>query len=291
VNFFNLSAWAIRHQALVLFTIIALGLAGAWSYLNLGRNEDPTFTVKVMVVTAAWPGATAEEMQQQVADRIETKLQTLPWLEQVRTFTRPGFAAMQIVLKDATPPSEVQGLWYQVRKKIGDMRAELPQGVFGPFFNDEYSDVYVAVYMLTGEGAPDTLVDYAEDMRKSCSRSPMSTRSRYSASRAQDLHRYFTAMHARHPPQASSSRSRGRPRWCRPAPSIPRPIACRCASPARSTGSRRCGRCRSRPAASCFGWATSPRSAAGSRTRRAMWCASTRRRRSGSGSPWPRAPT
>ncbi len=167
MNSFNLSAWAIRHQALVLFAIIALGVAGAWSYLHLGRNEDPTFTVKVMVVTAAWPGATAEEMQQQVADRIETKLQTLPWLDQIRTFTRPGFAAMQIVLKDPTPPSEVQELWYQARKKIGDVRQDLPQGVLGPFFNDEYSDVYVAVYMLTGEGARhDTLVDYAEYVRK-----------------------------------------------------------------------------------------------------------------------------
>ncbi len=200
---FNLSAWAIRHQALVLFAIIALGLAGAWSYLNLGRNEDPTFTVKVMVVTAAWPGATAEEMQRQVADRIETRLQTLPWLEQIRTFTRPGFAAMQIVLKDATPPGDVQELWYQVRKKVGDVRQDIPQGVLGPFFNDEYSDVYIAVYTLTGEGARhETVVDYAEDVRKKLLQGRPCRQGRdVRRAEAKNLYRRFLpqARDARHP--------------------------------------------------------------------------------------------
>ena len=163
---FNLSAWAIRHQALVLFFILVLAAAGATSYFKLGRNEDPSFTIKVMVVTAIWPGATADEMNRQVADPIERKLQTLPWLDYVKTYTRPSFTALQVVLKDATPPSAVGELWYQVRKKIGDIKGDLPTGVIGPSFNDEYSDVYVAVFTLT---APDAdmaaLVDAAERVR------------------------------------------------------------------------------------------------------------------------------
>jgi len=146
---FNLSALALRHQTLVLFFILVTAAAGIWAYGNLGRNEDPAFTVKVMVVTAVWPGATAQEMQDQVADRVETRLQTLPYLGRLETYTRPGFMATQIVLRDDTPPREVEDLWYQVRKKVGDIRADLPPDVRGPFFNDEYSDVYVQVHALT----------------------------------------------------------------------------------------------------------------------------------------------
>ncbi len=164
---FNLSAWALRHQALVLFLILSLAAVGAWSYMKLGRNEDPTFTVKVMVVTAAWPGATAEEMQEQVADRIETRLQTLPYLDRIDTYSRPGFTASQVILADSAPPEVVADLWYQARKKVGDLRSELPSGVLGPFFNDEYSDVFVKVYALT---APHTtwseFSDLAEKVRQ-----------------------------------------------------------------------------------------------------------------------------
>lgn len=164
---FNLSAWALRHQSLVLFFILVLAAAGIWSYGNLGRNEDPSFTVKVMVVTAVWPGATAAEMQDQVADRIETRLQTLPHLNRLDTYSRPGFTATQVILEDSTPPSAVEDLWYQVRKKVGDMRAELPQGVQGPFFNDEYSDVFVEIFALTAPGATWTeLDDLAEIVRQ-----------------------------------------------------------------------------------------------------------------------------
>lgn len=165
---FNLSAWAIRHQTLVLFFILVTAVAGVYAYGNLGRNEDPSFTVKVMVVTAVWPGASAEEMQEQVADRVETRLQTLPWLSRLETYTRPGFMATQIVLDDATPPSKVADLWYQVRKKVGDISGDLPQGVLGPFFNDEYADVYVQVHALTAPGATWTeLSDLAEMARQS----------------------------------------------------------------------------------------------------------------------------
>lgn len=164
---FNLSAWALRHQSLVLFFILVLAAAGIWSYGNLGRNEDPSFTIKVMVVTAVWPGATAEEMQDQVADRIETRLQTLPHLNRLSTYSRPGFTATQVILEDSTPPGDVEDLWYQVRKKVGDMRAELPQGVHGPFFNDEYSDVFVEIFALTAPGATWTeLDDLAEIVRQ-----------------------------------------------------------------------------------------------------------------------------
>jgi multidrug efflux pump subunit AcrB len=147
---FNLSDWGVRNGALTLFLIVMLGAAGAMAYLRLGRAEDPGFTIKVMVVTAQWPGATAEEMQRHVADPIESRLQDLAHLDRVETFTRPGQAVMTVALRDTTPPGEVQGLWYQVRKKVGDIRHTLPAGVQGPFFDDEYSDVWSAIYAVTG---------------------------------------------------------------------------------------------------------------------------------------------
>src|SRR5467141_1395552 len=149
---FNLSQWAITHRALVLFMILVLGAAGAYSYLNLGRAEDPSFTIKNMIVNVAWPGATATEMQTQVADKIEKKLQELPWLDRVETYSQPGVSFIQVILIDRTPPAKVKDLWYQVRKKVGDIRGDLPAGITGPNFNDEYGDVYSAIYMLTADG-------------------------------------------------------------------------------------------------------------------------------------------
>jgi multidrug efflux pump len=154
---FNLSAWAVSHRPLVLFLIIAIGLAGAWSFTRLGRSEDPNFTIKIAVVTAVWPGATAREMQDQVADPIEKKLQELPHFDKVQTYAKPSFAAMQVTFRDDTPPSEVPGLFYQIRKKIDDVRPSLPAGVLGPNVNDEYGDVDSILTMLTGDGA-----DYAQ---------------------------------------------------------------------------------------------------------------------------------
>src|SRR5262252_7016687 len=170
---FNLSEWAITHRALVLFMILVLGAAGAYSYLNLGRAEDPSFTIKNMIVSVAWPGATATEMQTQVADKIEKKLQELPWLDRVETYSQPGVSYIQVILIDRTPPAKVKDLWYQVRKKVGDIRNELPPGVTGPNFNDEYGDVYSVVYMLTAEGL--SLADLkarAEDIRQRLLRVP-----------------------------------------------------------------------------------------------------------------------
>jgi len=163
----NLSEWAITHRALVLFMIILLGAAGTYSYFNLGRAEDTTFTIKVMVVNVSWPGATATEMQAQVADKIEKKLQELPFLDRVESYSRPGVSFIRVNLSDRTPPAKVKELWYQVRKKVGDIRGNLPAGIVGPSFNDEYGDVYSALYMLSADGL--TLAELktrAEDIRQ-----------------------------------------------------------------------------------------------------------------------------
>ncbi|AWN40224.1 efflux RND transporter permease subunit [Methylobacterium durans] len=150
---FNLSEWAVHHRAVVLFLILAVAASGTLAFLRLGRAEDPNFTIKVAVVTAIWPGATAREMQDQVADRIEKKLQTLPHFEKVMTYAKPSFAAMQVTFRDNTPAAQVPALFYQIRKKLDDVRGELPAGVIGPSVNDEYGDVDSILYMLTGAGA------------------------------------------------------------------------------------------------------------------------------------------
>ena len=154
---FNLSASAIAHPALMLFVIAMFFVAGLLSYRSLGRAEDPSFTIKVAIVTATWPGATAADMQAQVADPIEKKLQELPYFDKVTTYTKPAFTAMQVAFKDYTPAREVPELFYQLRKKIGDIRGDLPEGLIGPSINDEYGDVDSILYMLTADGA-----DYAK---------------------------------------------------------------------------------------------------------------------------------
>ena len=150
---FNLSAWAVSHPALVLFLVVALGVAGFFSYQRLGRAEDPFFTVKVVNVSAIWPGATAQEMQTQVADPIEKKLQELPYFEKVQTYSKPSFTAMQVTFRDSTPPKDVPYLFYLLRKKLVDVQDQLPAGLLGPVVNDEFSDVDSILYMMTGDGA------------------------------------------------------------------------------------------------------------------------------------------
>jgi multidrug efflux pump subunit AcrB len=170
---FNLSEWAITHQALILFMILLLGAAGAYSYANLGRAEDPSFTIKTMVVNVAWPGATATEMQTQVADKIEKKLQELPYFDRVESYSQPGVSFIQVLLIDRTPPAKVKELWYQVRKKVGDIKGDLPAGVIGPSFNDEYGDVYSSIYMLIADGLSlAELKTRAEDIRQRLLRVP-----------------------------------------------------------------------------------------------------------------------
>lgn len=154
---FNLSAWAVSHPTLVLFLMIILGAAGFFSYEKLGRAEDPFFTVKVVNVSVMWPGATSQEMQMQVADPIEKKLQELPFFDKVQTYSKPGFTAMQVSFKDSTSPKDVPYLFYLLRKKLVDVQGELPSGILGPVVNDEFSDVDSILYMMTGDGA-----DYAQ---------------------------------------------------------------------------------------------------------------------------------
>ncbi|MCK1513874.1 efflux RND transporter permease subunit [Bradyrhizobium sp. 190] len=154
---FNLSAWAVSHPTLVLFLMLMLGVAGFFSYEKLGRAEDPFFTVKVVNVSVLWPGATAQEMQAQVADPIEKKIQELPYFEKVQTYSKPGFAALQVTFRDDTPPKDVPHLFYLLRKKVIDVQGQLPSGILGPVVNDEFSDVDSILYMMTGDGA-----DYAQ---------------------------------------------------------------------------------------------------------------------------------
>ncbi len=163
----NLSALALRHRAVTLFAMLVLAGAGVWSYLALGRGEDPPFTIKNMVVVATWPGASADTMARDVTDRIERKLQELPHLDNTQSQTKPGSSTIQITLRDNTPPKLVPELWYQVRKKIADIQPTLPPGVQGPFFNDEFGDVFGLIYAMTGEGFTlPQLKHVAEDVRE-----------------------------------------------------------------------------------------------------------------------------
>ena len=148
----NLSAWALAHQQMVLFLIIVLMGAGVISYLNLGRAEDPDFTFKVMVVRTLWPGATAQEVEREVTERIEKKLQETVWVDTLRSASKPGDSMVFVMLKDYTPKTEVPEAWRQVRKKLDDIRHTLPEGVQGPFPNDEFGDVQINIFALTGDG-------------------------------------------------------------------------------------------------------------------------------------------
>jgi multidrug efflux pump len=148
----NLSAWALTHQSMVVFLILVLSGAGIISYMNLGRSEDPDFTFKVMVVRTLWPGATAQEVERELSERIEKKLQEAPWVDVIRSASKPGESLVFVILKDYTPKKDVPDAWYQVRKKLNDIRQTLPAGVQGPFPNDEFGDVQINIFALTGDG-------------------------------------------------------------------------------------------------------------------------------------------
>ncbi len=150
---FNLSEWAVHHQPLILFLVLAIAVGGFLSFRGLGRAEDPNFTIKNVIVTASWSGATAQEMQDQVADRIEKRLQELPWFDKAVTYTKPGFTAMNVQFRDNTPAREVPHLFYQLRKKLDDVRPQLPNEINGPNVNDEFGDVDSILYMITADGA------------------------------------------------------------------------------------------------------------------------------------------
>ncbi|MGY8903623.1 MAG: efflux RND transporter permease subunit [Burkholderiales bacterium] len=164
---FNLSQWALEHPALTRYLMVVLILLGTASYFQLGQDEDPPFTFRAMVVRAFWPGATAQQMAEQVTDKIERTLQEVPYADKIRSYSKPGETLIIFQVKDYAKPSEVQGLWYQVRKKVGDIRGTLPAGVQGPFFNDEFGDVFGVIYALQAEGFSAAEVkDFADDVRQ-----------------------------------------------------------------------------------------------------------------------------
>lgn len=164
---FNLSALAVRERSITLFLIVMVTIAGIYAFFGLGRAEDPPFTVKQMTVITVWPGATAQEIQDQVAEPLEKRLQELKWYDRTETYTRPGMAFITLSLQDKTPPAEVQEEFYQARKKLGDESQRLPAGVIGPMINDEFSDVTFALFALKAKGEPQRqLVRDAEGLRQ-----------------------------------------------------------------------------------------------------------------------------
>jgi multidrug efflux pump subunit AcrB len=164
---FNLSRWALQHVPLIRYLIAALLVAGIISYGKLGQEEDPPFTFRAMVISVYWPGATAVQMAQQVADKLETKLQETPYVDKIRSFSKPGETTIILELRDSAPPKEVKPTWYQVRKKLGDIAATLPAGVQGPFFNDEFGDTFGSIFALSGDGfSYAEMRDYADFVRQ-----------------------------------------------------------------------------------------------------------------------------
>jgi multidrug efflux pump subunit AcrB len=164
---FNLSRWALENIPLTRYLIAALLIGGIISYNMLGQEEDPPFTFRYMVISAQWPGATAVQMAQQVTDKLERKLQETPWVDKIRSFSKPGETTIILELRESTPPKEVPPTWYQVRKKIGDIAGTLPQGVIGPFFNDEFGDTYGSIFALSGDGFTYAeMRDYADFVRQ-----------------------------------------------------------------------------------------------------------------------------
>ena len=162
----NLSEWALKHRSFIIYCMLAASLAGALSFFRLGRAEDPPFTIRTMVVSAAWPGATMDETMRQITERLERTLEETPHLDFLRSFTRPGVTTIFVNLLGATNAKQVEDTWYHVRKSIGDMRHTLPAGVVGPFFDDEFGDTFGIIYGLTSDGFTHReLRDYAEDIR------------------------------------------------------------------------------------------------------------------------------
>jgi len=166
MNGFNLSEWALKHRSFIFYLMLISGIAGLMAYTGLGREEDPPFIIKTMVINTQWPGSTTQQMLEQVTDRIEKKLEELVALDYVRSYTKPGEAVIFVNLKDHTRAADVPEMWYQVRKKVNDIRATLPSGVIGPFFNDEFGDTYSLVYAFTSDGFTHReMRDYLEQVR------------------------------------------------------------------------------------------------------------------------------
>jgi multidrug efflux pump len=171
---FNLSRWALDHIPLTRYLIGALLIGGIVSYSNLGQDEDPPFTFRAMVVRAVWPGATAVQMAEQVTDKLERKLQETPYINKIKSYSKPGETLIILQLRESTPPKETAASWYQVRKKIADIAGTLPPGVLGPFFNDEFGDTYGSIFALSGDGFSYAEVkDYADFVRQQLLQVPL----------------------------------------------------------------------------------------------------------------------
>jgi multidrug efflux pump len=170
---FNLSRWALEHPALTRYLLLVLLLMGFAAYFQLGQDEDPPFTFRAMVVRTNWPGATAQQVAEQVTDKLERTLQEVPYADKIRSYSKPGESQIIFQIKDSSRASEVPGVWYAVRKKIGDMRTTLPAGVQGPFFNDDFGDVFGVIYALESDGFSYAEVKtLADDVRQQLLRVP-----------------------------------------------------------------------------------------------------------------------
>ena len=169
----NLSAWALNHQQMIVFLLVLLSLAGVYSYQQLGQKEDPEFTVKTMVVQAYWPGTSARQMAEQVTDKLEKKLQEVAEIDYTSSYSKPGVTQIKVNLREDMPPAAVADVWYQVRKKLSDIQYSLPQGVRGPYFNDEFGDTFGNLYAITGDGfGYPELRDFADAARNEFLRVP-----------------------------------------------------------------------------------------------------------------------
>src|SRR3954466_7017850 len=170
---FNLSRWALEHPALTRYLMVVLLLLGLAAYFQLGQDEDPPFTFRAMVIRTNWPGATAQQVAEQVTDKLERSLQQAPYADKIRSYSKPGESQIIFQIKDNSKPGDVANVWYTVRKNIGDMRYTLPPGVQGPFFNDDFGDVYGVIYALESDGySYAELKQFADDVRQQLLRVP-----------------------------------------------------------------------------------------------------------------------
>ena len=260
---FNLSLWGLRHGQFIGFMIVIVALAGAIAYFRLGRAEDPDFTVKNVAISVIWPGATAQEMQDQVADKIEKKLQELPYADRVETYAKSGFASIGFVFKDSTPPREVPALYVELRKKMADVRADLPPGVIGPSINDEFGDVDNVLYTIRAPGLePSALKAIAEALRKRMQRVPDVKRVDVIGDRPERVYVEFSQAKLATlgvPLQALLDSLAKQTPSNPPANFRPRPRASPCGYRARRKESRKSRRLRSPWAGARFVSATSPR--------------------------------
>jgi multidrug efflux pump subunit AcrB len=164
---FNLSLWALMHPALTRYLMVVLMVLGVTAYFQLGQDEDPPFTFRAMVIRTYWPGATAQQVAEQITDKLERTLQEAPFADKIRSYSKPGESQIIFQIKDSSKAADVANVWYTVRKKVSDMRQTLPQGVVGPFFNDDFGDVYGVIYAIEAQGfSMAEIRDIADDVRQ-----------------------------------------------------------------------------------------------------------------------------